>query len=80
MVVIMTAFYPASRLPKEIQLDFERYQNLSIQAVFEHFRKSWHEKRDSSDNCPFGAPSEIKSELSAELSISSIVMVLLPSL
>ena len=80
MVAKMTAFYPASRLQKEIQLDYERYQNLSIQAIFEHFRKLWHEKRDSSDNCPFGAPSEVKSELSAEFSISSIEIVLLPSL
>jgi len=55
MVAKMTAFYPVSRLPKEIQLDYESYQNLSIQAISEHFRKSWHEKRDSSDNCPFGA-------------------------
>ena len=31
-------------------------------------------------NTHTGAPSEVKSELSAELSISSIVMVLLPSL
>ena len=54
MVSKMTAFYPASRLPKEIQLDYERYQNLSIQAIFGHFQKLWHEKRDSSDNCPFG--------------------------
>ena len=55
MVVKMTAFYPASRLPKEIQLDYTRYQNLSIQAIFEHFREFWQKKKSSVTTALFGA-------------------------
>ncbi|MEE0873229.1 MAG: hypothetical protein UIH27_07135 [Ruminococcus sp.] len=51
----MTAFYPASRLPKEIQLDSHRYQNLSIQAILTHFSKSWQKKNSSVTTAVFGA-------------------------
>ena len=55
MVAKMTAFYPDLSLPKTIQLDYETFKNLSIQAVLSHFSKSWQKKNSSPKTAVFGA-------------------------